>query len=232
GLQGMETIDVDRLDGADVERMVRTLLAADRVSGTLLELLAEKSEGNPLYVEEILHQLRETGGIIVEGQEARLQSAEVKVPATIHDIIAARVDRLTEDLKLTLRGASVVRRRFGTSLLSRVTEVPAITVGGNLKELHAVDFVFPSASDLLSARSTSASRPAVGFEAAVAVAGKLVTSVLTSVAPSPPNGSLKNRSMAPPPSPVVTQLVTSRIGLSGKPALPPGTSARAVPVLP
>ena len=143
----METISIERLGEADVERMARTLLAADRVAAALLELLAEKSEGNPLYVEEILHQLQETGGIVVEDGEARLRSAEVKVPATIHDIIAARVDRLTEPLKLTLRGASVVGRRFGTSLLSRVIEVPPVTVGGNLKELHAIDFVFPSAYD-------------------------------------------------------------------------------------
>ncbi len=98
-------------------------------------------------MEEILHQLQETGGIVVEDGEARLRSAEVKVPATIHDIIAARVDRLAEPLKLTLRGASVVGRRFGTSLLSRVIEVPAVAVEGNLKELHAVDFVFPSARE-------------------------------------------------------------------------------------
>ena len=136
-IPAMETISVERLGEADVERMSRALL----------ELLAEKSEGNPLYVEEILHQLKETGGILVEDGEARLRSAEVKVPATIHDIIAARVDRLAEPLKLTLRGASVVGRRFGTSLLSRVIEVAAIGVEGNLKELHTVDFVFPSARD-------------------------------------------------------------------------------------
>jgi class 3 adenylate cyclase/tetratricopeptide (TPR) repeat protein len=140
----METISVDRLADPDVDRMARALLAADHVSPALLQLLAEKSEGNPLYVEEILHQLKETGGVLVEDGEARLRSAEVKVPATIHDIIAARVDRLAEPLKLTLRGASVVGRRFGTSLLSRVIEEPAVAVGGNLKELHAVDFVFPS----------------------------------------------------------------------------------------
>jgi class 3 adenylate cyclase/tetratricopeptide (TPR) repeat protein len=143
----MESISVERLDETHVERMARTLLATDRVSPALLELLAEKSEGNPLYVEEILHQLQETGGIVVEDGEARLRSAEVKVPATIHDIIAARIDRLAEPLKLTLRGASVVGRRFGTSLLSRVIEEPAVAVRGNLKELHAVDFVFPSAQD-------------------------------------------------------------------------------------
>ncbi len=146
-LPAMETIAVDKLDGAEVERMTRTLLAADALSSQLLELLAEKSEGNPLYVEEILHELNATGGILVQQGEARLRGAEVKVPATIHDIIAARVDRLAEPLKLTLQPASVVGRRFGISLLSRVVDAGSADVPRHLEDLHAIDFVFPSAHD-------------------------------------------------------------------------------------
>ena len=87
-----------------------------------------RGEGNPLYVEEIVRQLQETGGIVVEGGEARLRSADVKVPETIHDIIAARVDRLAESLKQTLQAAAVVGRRFGVSLrLPRPARPAAIT---------------------------------------------------------------------------------------------------------
>src|SRR5262249_39831664 len=63
------------------------------------------------------------------------------------DIIAARVDRLSDELKVTLRGAAVVGRRFGVSLLSRVIEVPAEQVRTHLAQLHEIDFVFPSAVD-------------------------------------------------------------------------------------
>src|SRR5947208_8209939 len=116
--------------------MVRTLLAAKEVSEQLFKILSEKSEGNPLYVEEILRQLQETGGLAVEGGEARLSRADVTVPATIHDIIAARVDRLAEGLKHTLQGAAVVGRRFGVSLVSRVPKVSPNQVAGHLRELH------------------------------------------------------------------------------------------------
>jgi len=40
----------------------------------------------------------------VEDGEVRLRHADVKVPATIHDIIASRVDRLGEPVKLVLQG--------------------------------------------------------------------------------------------------------------------------------
>src|SRR2546425_8707689 len=60
--------------------MVRTLLAAEEVSEQLLRILAEKSEGNPLYVEEILRQLQETRGILVEDGEARLRRPDEDSP--------------------------------------------------------------------------------------------------------------------------------------------------------
>ena len=146
-LAGAETITLEGLGAGEVEGMARTLLGARTVSADLFKILAEKGEGNPLYVEEILHQLQETGGIAVEGGEARLRSTEVKVPATIHDIIAARVDRLADSLKLILQGGAVVGRRFGTSLVSRVIASPSDQVVQDLQDLHGLDFVFPAAQD-------------------------------------------------------------------------------------
>jgi len=142
-----ETITLEGLGAGDVRGMVRTLLAAEEVSEQLFKILDERSEGNPLYVEEILRQLQETGGIAVEGGKARLSRADATVPATIHDIIAARVDRLAEALKQTLQGAAVVGRRFGISLVSRVLKVNPDQVAGHLRELHGLDFVFPSAQE-------------------------------------------------------------------------------------
>jgi tetratricopeptide (TPR) repeat protein len=146
-LTATETITLEGLGTAEVEGMVRTVLGVETMSAELLKLLAEKGEGNPLYVEEVLHQLMETSGIIVADREARLRSTDVRVPATIHDIIAARVDRLAETLKLTLQGGAVVGRRFGTSLVSRVIETAVEAVVENLLNLHGLDFVFPSAHD-------------------------------------------------------------------------------------
>ena len=143
----VETITVEGLGAADVRGMVRTLLVAEDVSEQLFKILAEKSEGNPLYVEEILRQLLETSGIVVEKGEAQLSRSDVTVPETIHDIIAARVDRLSDPLKQTLQGAAVVGRRFGISLVSRILQVAPEQVAGYLRDLHALDFVFPSAQE-------------------------------------------------------------------------------------
>jgi class 3 adenylate cyclase/tetratricopeptide (TPR) repeat protein len=142
-----ETLALEGLDQADLGEMVRTLCGSHAVSEPLFQLLLAKGEGNPLYVEEIVRQLQETESIVIEGGEARLRAADVTVPATIQDIIAARVDRLGESPKQTLQVASVVGRRFGVSLVSHVRETERDHVAGDLKDLHALDFVFPSAYD-------------------------------------------------------------------------------------
>src|SRR5262249_30994536 len=84
-----ETITVESLAIGDVRGMVLTLLGASNLSEQLFNILSDKSEGNPLYVEEIIRQLQETSGIVVENGEAQLSRPDVKVPASIHDIIAA-----------------------------------------------------------------------------------------------------------------------------------------------
>ena len=117
--EATETISIEGLEGAETERMARSALGVDRVAEPLRELLVGKGAGNPLYVEEILRQLQETGGLLVEDGEARLRSRDVKVPAAIHDIIAARVDRLEEPVKLDPAGR--LRHR------PAVRDFPAVT---------------------------------------------------------------------------------------------------------
>jgi class 3 adenylate cyclase/tetratricopeptide (TPR) repeat protein len=142
-----EIIALQGLAVEDLRGMVRALLGAETVAEPLFELLLAKGEGNPLYVEEIVRQLRETAGIRIDHGEARLAAADVSVPDTINDIIAARVDRLPEPLKQMLQVASVMGRRFGVPLLSRVAEADSDTVARDLRELHGLDFVYPSADE-------------------------------------------------------------------------------------
>jgi class 3 adenylate cyclase/tetratricopeptide (TPR) repeat protein len=145
---GETRVTLGGLGAGEIKAMVAKLAGVESVADQLLRILIDKSAGNPLYVEEILRQLQETAGLTVVAGEVRLRSADVSVPATIHDIIAARVDRVAEQLKRTLQGAAVIGRRFGVSLVSRVLSTPVEVVDEHLKELHRLDFVFPSRDDL------------------------------------------------------------------------------------
>ena len=139
----VEMLAVGGLDREQAAGMARALLGADVVAPSLIDLLVAKSEGNPLYVEEILRQLEETGGAIVTDGEARLSRADVAVPETVHDIIAARVDRVEEALKQTIQGAAVVGRQFPVALVARVLDAGEPRVVDDLRQLQGFDFVFP-----------------------------------------------------------------------------------------
>ena len=141
------TIDLVGLTADGVRAMACALLRSDSLAEQLFELLNDKCSGNPLYVEELVRQLQETGGIVVTDGQADVRAGQLAVPETIHDLIAARLDRLPENLKQLLQVASVVGRRFGVSLLSLLVGVPPEDVRRALGELHALEFVFPSVPD-------------------------------------------------------------------------------------
>ena len=147
GERAATTLSLGGLHAVELRKMVASLARAEKVSEELFSVLMDNSAGNPLYVEEILRQLQETDGLAIVDGEVRLRSAGVTVPASIHDIIAARIDRVADELKRVLQGAAVIGRRFGVSLLSRVLGAPGEPIRQHLAELHRLDFIFPAADD-------------------------------------------------------------------------------------
>jgi predicted ATPase/class 3 adenylate cyclase len=86
----------------DAAVMVRSVAAA--LEPPLHELVVDRADGNPLFIEELARYLRERG-------DSR------ELPETVHDLLTARIDRLPERLKRRLQVASVVGREFRLSVL-------------------------------------------------------------------------------------------------------------------
>src|SRR5262249_29218861 len=110
----------------EAEALVAALLGSRRLPPDLVRIVREKAEGNPLFVEEITASLRERG--ILKRQNGEILWAggdPVEFPATIQDIIRARIDRLEEPVKRTVQAAAVIGREFGLRLLTRISEVAA-----------------------------------------------------------------------------------------------------------
>jgi class 3 adenylate cyclase/tetratricopeptide (TPR) repeat protein len=113
------------LSTEDSARMAAAVLATDALPAELRALVAAKAEGNPFYVEELVKSLEETGVLRRRdgGYELARPVTELSVPGTIHDVIAARIDRLEEAPKRTLQLASVIGREFTRRLVDRLAEV-------------------------------------------------------------------------------------------------------------
>jgi len=131
------------LSPEDSAGMAAAVLAAGALPEELRALVVRKAEGNPFYVEELVKSLEETGALR-RRDDGRLQLAtavgELAVPGTIHDVIAARIDRLAEAPKRTLQLASVIGREFTRRLVDRLGEIRERT-GDLLHELTALELI-------------------------------------------------------------------------------------------
>ncbi|MDX6398923.1 MAG: hypothetical protein QOJ43_2331, partial [Gaiellaceae bacterium] len=93
-------IELEPLAPQESEELLDALLADRELSTVERRMLLEKTEGNPLFVEETTRMLLEGG------------TAAQRIPDTLQAIIAARIDRLPKDEKRLLQRASMIGRIF------------------------------------------------------------------------------------------------------------------------
>jgi class 3 adenylate cyclase len=92
---------IDPLPPEGAEELLDALLGRDADLGPLKRLLIERTEANPLFLEESVRALAETGALTGKSGAYRLTQsiAQLKMPATVQAILAARIDRLTPEAK-------------------------------------------------------------------------------------------------------------------------------------
>jgi tetratricopeptide (TPR) repeat protein len=103
------TIELGALTRPDAEELVDALLADDAVSPAIRDAVLDKTEGNPLFVEETVRML-------AEGTDGSIQ-----IPDTVQALIAARIDGLPRASKTVLQRAAVIGRVFWQGALEHVS---------------------------------------------------------------------------------------------------------------
>ena len=135
-------VALDVLSEREASSVVTALLGTDDVPADLLARIWEKSEGNPLALEEIIATLRERGAVLRDETGIRLsRDSEVTFPPTIQDVVRARIDGLDEPVKDTVRIASAIGREFDVRLLTRVAG-PHAEVHQHLAILKTLELVY------------------------------------------------------------------------------------------
>ncbi|MGD9076575.1 MAG: adenylate/guanylate cyclase domain-containing protein [Desulfobacteraceae bacterium] len=119
-------VTLNRLSNHESLAMVTHLLNTKEIERNLEELILEKTEGIPLFVEEFTTSLKDLKVIEKADNKYRLAKdfQEVSIPSTIQDVIMARVDSLPEEAKEVLQTGSVIEREFSYELIKRVTGLP------------------------------------------------------------------------------------------------------------
>jgi class 3 adenylate cyclase/tetratricopeptide (TPR) repeat protein len=116
-------IGLGQLTTKSSAELVQAILEGAEVAGELKKLILSRTGGNPLFMEEFTHGLMENGSIQRQDNQyvLRRKASEIQVPDTIQGIIAARMDRLEDNLKRTMQIASVIGRDFAFRILQLIT---------------------------------------------------------------------------------------------------------------
>jgi class 3 adenylate cyclase/tetratricopeptide (TPR) repeat protein len=136
-------IGLDHLGKESAIELVAAMLEDGDITSELRDLILSLAAGNPLFMEEFTHTLIENGTIVKQGNCYVLSRkiTEIKVPDTVQGIIAARMDRLEENLKRTMQVASVIGRDFAFRILQTITGMHE-ELKSYLRNLQGLEFIY------------------------------------------------------------------------------------------
>ncbi len=137
------SLTLNRLSNRESLAMVSHILGSDDVAMDLVDLILEKTEGVPFFIEEFVRALKDME-IIKRNESYHLAEGvdRVAIPSTIQDTVMARVDSLPDSPKEVLQAASAVGREFGFKLIKAVTELPEPTLLSYLSALMYAELVY------------------------------------------------------------------------------------------
>ena len=106
----------------DSRQMLANLLETDTLPEDVQHLLLKKAEGNPFFIEEVLRMMIGQGAIQRQdgGWASGMQIGATGIPDNLQGLLLARLDRLSESARWTLRVAAVIGRQFPVRVLEQV----------------------------------------------------------------------------------------------------------------
>ncbi len=136
-------VSLDQLSTNTSAELVHAILEQGQVAPELRNLILGKAGGNPLFVEELTHSLLENGSIHRKDDQYVLsrKASEIEVPDTIQAIIAARLDRVEDNLKRIMQVASVIGREFAYRVLATITGLRE-ELKASLLNLQGLEFIY------------------------------------------------------------------------------------------
>ncbi len=129
------------------DELLRDLLGSHPSVEGVAAVARERTGGNPFFIEEVVQALVEDGSL--QGPRGAYQLArpigEVRIPATVQAVLAARIDRLFERDKALLQTAAVVGRQFSRRLVGRVSGLADHELDAALRTLVEADLIHEAA---------------------------------------------------------------------------------------
>src|SRR6266568_3925209 len=134
---------LNRLAQPQIERMIERITDEKRLPPEIRQLIVQRTDGVPLFVEEMTKAILESDYLKdVDGHYALTGSfSTFAIPATLHDSLMARLDRLVT-AKAVAQYAAVIGRQFAYDLLSMVSQLDAATLQRELGRLVEAEIIY------------------------------------------------------------------------------------------
>jgi TOMM system kinase/cyclase fusion protein len=139
----LSEITVSRLSNAQVEQIVNRMTDGKILPKEVLAQIVEKTDGVPLFVEEMTKAILESGQLKARDGHYELigSLSTFAIPSTLQDSLMARLDRL-----VTAKGiaqlAAVIGRQFSYELLQAISQLDAMTLQRELGRLVEAELVY------------------------------------------------------------------------------------------
>ena len=140
---GAGRFHLDALQPDMATRLLDGILGRDPSLHLLKRLLSERTGGNPLFLEESVRELVQTGVLAKEREGYRLAHpvTSIQVPATVRSVVEARIDRLSGDDKHVLQCAAVIGEQVPAGLLEETVGSSSARVRASVEVLRAMEFL-------------------------------------------------------------------------------------------
>ena len=143
GLPNVTMLSLGRLDQSRAQTMVEQVAGGRRLPTEVIGQIIAKTDGIPLFVEELTKAVMESGILVEDAEDYRLDGPlpPLAIPATLHDSLMARLDRLAPIKEIAQVGAAI-GREFSYALLHAVTGRNEASLNSALLRLEDAELLF------------------------------------------------------------------------------------------
>jgi predicted ATPase len=142
-----QQVPIHSLGSDAVDELLEHLVGSDPSVLDLRALIADRTAGNPFFIEEVVQSLADTA--VLDGSKGAYllarPVAEVAIPETVQATLAARIDRLRARDKAVLQAGAVIGKEFSEALLARVAGLDEAELEDSLLALVAAELLFEEA---------------------------------------------------------------------------------------
>lgn len=149
-LEHFSELALTELDNRDLQQLVRDLIGDGPDLTNIVADIAQQSDGNPFFAEELVRALAQSGALLGERGGYRMVSSDwltPTLPATIEAVIGARIDLLPALEKAALQIGAVIGKEFPLAVAMEVSGIPEYEIRKLFSRLCDLDLLTVSSLD-------------------------------------------------------------------------------------